>query len=207
MFYILHKLNSLLNDLILAIPVSVITAVIFWLVRRIIHKKRLGDNFKEARKKALWNEIIWVLFIFWTVLAFGGTLLPSKIELHWHYMNHLWGFSDFFTTPYFGSFFSMRFDISHMGLNVMMFVPIGLALPFVMKKENFGKVVLTGFCMTASIEFLQAFVRRESSLDDIICNTLGAAAGYGLYILMKLILPKFTEKCKTKAENFAPKFQ
>lgn len=202
MSHMIHMIRSLLDDLILAIPAAVVTAAIFILVRLIIHKKQLGSSFKEARRKSVWNEIIWGLFIFWTVLVFGGTLLPSKLELHWHSMNHLWGFSDFITRPYFGNFLDIRFDLSHSGMNVMMFVPIGLALPFVLKKERFWKVVLIGLCMTASIEFLQAFVRRETSLDDIICNTLGAAAGYGLYLLMKMLFPKFTEKCKTKAESF-----
>lgn len=196
----LYMLKSLLDDLILAIPVSIITAVIYWFVRRAIQKKRLGIKFKEARRKALWNEIIRVLFVFWAVLVLGGTLLPSRIELHHHYVNHLWKISNFITTPHFGNFFNMRLlDLRHSGINTAMFVPIGLALPFVLKKENLGKVVLIGFCMTASIEFLQAFVWRESSLDDIICNTLGTVIGYLLYLLMKLIFPKFSEKCKFKA--------
>lgn len=202
MRYLMHYiLKTITDELILALPLSIITAVIYWFVRRAIHKKRLGIKFKEVRKKAVWNEIIRLLLIFWAVIVFGGTLLPSRIELHWHYMNHLWGINEFITVPYFGNFFQMRFDISHSGLNIMMFVPIGLALPFVLKKENFGKIVLIGFCMTSTIEFLQAFVRRESSLDDIICNTLGAAAGYGLYLLMKKIFPKFTEKCRTRVNQ------
>lgn len=202
MRYLMHYiLDTITDELILALPAAVITAVIYWFVRRAIHKKRLGIKFKEVRKKALLNEIIRLLLIFWAIIVFGGTLLPSRIELHWHYVNHLWRISEFITTPYFGNFFDLIFESSHSGLNIMMFVPIGLALPFVLKKENFGKVILIGFCMTASIEFLQAFVRREASLGDIICNTLGAAAGYGLYLLMKLIFPRFTEKCKTKVKQ------
>ena len=81
-------------------------------------------------------------------------------------------------------------------------MPLGLALPFVLKKENFGKVVLIGFIITLLTEFLQGFTGRVGGIDDIIFNTLGAAAGYGLYLLMRLIFPKFTEKCKTKADKF-----
>lgn len=194
-----YILRSLFDDLILAIPAAIIAAAVCWFVRRGIHKKRLGSDFKDARKRAVWNEIIRALFVFWAALVIGGTLLPSRLELEWHSRNRLWKFSDFFTAPYFGNFLQLRVDAAHSGVNILMFVPIGAALPFVLKKGGFGRVVLTGLCMSAAIELLQAFIRRESSLDDIICNTLGAAAGYGLYRLVRLIFPKFAEKCAARA--------
>lgn len=83
-----------------------------------------------------------------------------------------------------------------------MFMPIGLALPFVLKRPTFGHTVLVGFCFTFYIEYLQGFSgQRDGNIDDVICNTLGAIAGFLLYLLMKLIFPKFTAKCMVKAEK------
>lgn len=203
-----NKINFFVDDLFLALPVSVITAVIYWFVRRAIHKKRLGYKFKGSHKKAVWNEVIRVLFVFWTALVFGGTLLPTRLDIVW-LSQHGWkirdliSFSpqwDFFAEAE-GLLYLRNYFSSHFLLNIMMFVPIGLALPFVLKKQNFGKVIIIGFCMSLLIELIQPFVHRGAALDDLICNTLGTVIGYLLYLLMKLIFPNFTEKCKIKINN------
>ena len=208
MFYRLESLlKSLFDDLFLAIPAAVITAVVYWVIRRALHKKRFGADFKEVRRKALLNEIIRLLLVLWLVLVFGGTLLPSKLEMEWHYMNNLWHFTDFFNAPHWDLVPGMirhhdiRSYLSHFALNAAMFMPIGLALPFVLKRGGFGKVVLIGFCMTFTIEFLQGFIDRDPGLDDVFFNTLGTVLGCLLYLLMKLLLPRFTEKCNVRAKK------
>ena len=73
--------------------------------------------------------------------------------------------------------------------NAAMFIPTGIVLPIVYKRLNsFWKVVLTGALISLAIELLQLlFFERVTDIDDLMLNTLGAAAGYGIYSLFRRI--------------------
>lgn len=192
-----------LRDLLLeSVPIVVIAALVYWFVRRHIHKKRFGADFKEIRKRARLNELIRLLLVIWAALIIDNTLIPPlrglpDLSIFLPHMPPSWGIiPEIFTR-------GIRSIIdTHNLLNALMFVPAGLALPFVMKRPRFGKAVLIGFCFTFVIEFLQGFSnQRDGNIDDVIFNTLGVMIGYALYLLMKLLLPKFTAKCMIKAET------
>lgn len=87
-------------------------------------------------------------------------------------------------------------------VNVALFVPLGLALPFLCKKASLLKTAIFGFACSFLIEFIQCFiVNRESNIDDLLCNTSGAVLGYLLYLLIKQLFAGFTEKGKTSADD------
>ena len=71
--------------------------------------------------------------------------------------------------------------------NVMMFIPSGIILPILYKRLNsFWKVTAAGALMSLGIEVLQLpFEVRASDVDDLILNTAGAMAGYGIYALFR----------------------
>ena len=71
--------------------------------------------------------------------------------------------------------------------NTAMFIPTGIMTPLIYKKRNsFTKTVLTGFLMSLIIEIIQLpFAVRASDVDDLILNTAGTLAGYGIYALVK----------------------
>ena len=65
-------------------------------------------------------------------------------------------------------------------MNVFLFVPIGLSLPFVLGKGRIPEffTVLAALAFTAGIEYLQyRYALGWCEVDDVIMNTLGAAAG------------------------------
>lgn len=69
-------------------------------------------------------------------------------------------------------------------LNMIMMMPFGFLLPLIWKNwRRFGKVILAGFGFSLLIEVLQLFNTRLSDVDDLIMNSLGAAAGYLVWIL------------------------
>ena len=68
-----------------------------------------------------------------------------------------------------------------MGLNMLLFMPIGILIPFVIRKCNLVKTLLIGFSLSTIIEILQMFSGRMSEMDDIIMNTLGTLIGFALY--------------------------
>ena len=71
--------------------------------------------------------------------------------------------------------------------NTAMFIPSGIILPVVYRKLNsFWKVIAVGALISLCIEFLQLpFSSRASDIDDLILNTLGVAAGYGIYAVFR----------------------
>ena len=71
--------------------------------------------------------------------------------------------------------------------NLAMFIPSGIVLPIVYKKlKSFWKVIAAGALISLCIELLQLpFASRASDIDDLILNTLGVAAGYGIYAIFR----------------------
>jgi len=70
--------------------------------------------------------------------------------------------------------------------NILWFVPFGFLLPIQMKKKNFVKVTAIGFAFSFAIESMQFLTRKGvAELDDLILNTLGVAAGYSIFALLR----------------------
>lgn len=79
--------------------------------------------------------------------------------------------------------------ISQVVANIIMFVPVGLLLPIVLKKCRVLKYTcLYSLLFTFSIEFVQYFIGRSCDIDDIIMNLIGSVLGYGIYKLFDKIL-------------------
>lgn len=69
-------------------------------------------------------------------------------------------------------------------LNIFMFMPLGFLLPFIWKEMRSPfKVLLAGAGYSLAIEVCQLFNNRVTDIDDLIMNTLGALAGYIVWIL------------------------
>lgn len=78
--------------------------------------------------------------------------------------------------------------------NIIMLVPLGFLLPVWFNKvDNWKKAALIGLAVSTVIEVTQLITSRGLfEFDDIIHNTLGAAAGY--------YIEKLTEKIFFKSE-------
>ena len=65
-------------------------------------------------------------------------------------------------------------------------------MPLLWKKfESFLRVFLTGLGMSLVNELLQLFTFRAVDIDDLLMNTLGAAAGYLIWRLLQKVFPAF----------------
>lgn len=68
--------------------------------------------------------------------------------------------------------------------NLLVFVPLGLLPPMIWKKcRGLMYGILPGFLFSLSVECLQYFTGRSVDIDDLLLNTLGAAAGWLLWKL------------------------
>ena len=78
-------------------------------------------------------------------------------------------------------------------LNILMFVPMGVFLPWVFPKlDRLYKAVLIFLGATLLIELLQAVLPggRAFDIDDILLNAFGGAIGYSLFALVSMLAGK-----------------
>ena len=71
--------------------------------------------------------------------------------------------------------------------NAALFLPVGIVWPVAFPKlDRFWKVVLAGALFSFLIELAQLpFAVRATDIDDLILNTAGCAAGYGIFCLIR----------------------
>ena len=82
--------------------------------------------------------------------------------------------------------------------NIAAFLPLGSILPVLNRKwRSLFKIILAGFALSCSVEILQLLTRVGCfDVDDLLLNTIGAAAGYGLFAVCNLIRRKWDGKEK-----------
>ena len=98
-------------------------------------------------------------------------------------------------------FLPMVADFKNTILNIILFVPLGIMLPFLWKKYNTLKTTLIfGVMMSLTIELLQLFTYRATDINDLIANTLGAVLGYFLFRIISYLVPSVRNVAKRKNE-------
>ena len=91
-------------------------------------------------------------------------------------------------------FLPMIADFKNTILNIILFIPLGIMLPFLWKKYNSLRATLIfGFCMSLAIELLQIFTYRATDINDLIVNTVGAVLGYFVFRTTSCIFPSVTK--------------
>ena len=83
---------------------------------------------------------------------------------------------------------------NQMILNVLLFLPFGLSLPFCLEKRIKHPILITtclAVVLSVSVEFLQYVLRcGYSEVDDVILNTLGAFLGTLSYLISRAVINK-----------------
>lgn len=74
--------------------------------------------------------------------------------------------------------------------NVLLFIPLGFALPILFFKISKIKTIVIGFTLSLAIELIQAtsglflgYNYRSCDIDDLILNTFGTIIGLAIYIV------------------------
>lgn len=148
------------------------------------------------------NEVIQlmiVLLLIWTII-YGGVQYNYTIKKIWDSINVLMltgnivviivvtlssrgGVSELILMP-FQSFKAAKIQpeiYRSMLMNVFLFFPLGLTLPYALPKKwkhNVLIAILFALTLSITIEFLQYYFHLgRAETDDVICNTLGCAIG------------------------------
>lgn len=216
-----HFLHYVIPDFLIevfaALPFVILICIIYWFIRRAWHKKRLGADFAETRRKCRLNEILRLLLVAWITAIFLLCLIPNDLlPKFWRLLSYgyweprytpvgshnrsfvplpSWVYIYFIYDDYGGGIdLGMILDMIY---NVILFIPLGIALPVIRKKANLWKTAAVGFCVTFVIEVLvQPFIERDPNMDDLLCNTLGTVIGYLIFMLLRKLFPRFIEKCQ-----------
>ena len=212
--YFLHYvIPEFLIEVFAALPFVILVCVIYWFIRRAWHKKRLGADFADTRRKCRLNEILRLLLVAWITAIFFLCLIPNDLTtkfwrlLSYGYWEERMSPVGFHNEPFnpFPSLIVYIIKDYHIGkgmildmiFNVILFMPLGVALPIIWRKANPWKTTLVGFAITFLIEVIvQPHIERDPTCDDLLCNTLGALFGYLLFMLLRKIFPKFIEICQ-----------
>lgn len=86
-------------------------------------------------------------------------------------------------------------DLSYIILNVLLFLPMGVFLPLICRKEKVGlkKTVIIILFLSLFIECIQFFfVGRLADIDDLIANTFGGMIGYTLYKFAVCLIKRYS---------------
>ena len=154
--------------------------IVFWTVGRLIvlrKQRSLGQRVERRREIWLWILVIYLIMLLQiTVFRFGLHWVPLEVPRKTN-------FEPLVTlrllTPW-AQFYNV------VG-NIVWFVPLGLALPQVFPRCRLGRTILLGALLSLTIEGLQyLFYTGITDVDDVLFNTLGAAAGWLLLLLWRL---------------------
>lgn len=77
--------------------------------------------------------------------------------------------------------------------NLLVFVPIGFFPALLFRKATWKRSATIGLALALFIEVVQYFIMRNTAVDDIILNTIGAVCGYWVYLLCRTFWKQLTE--------------
>ena len=78
--------------------------------------------------------------------------------------------------------------------NVVLFMPFGLFAALLWRDFGWKRALLTGVCITLSIESCQLCIGRTFDIDDLMLNTLGVFCGFLLALAVRRRFPRFAAK-------------
>ena len=65
--------------------------------------------------------------------------------------------------------------------NVLLFLPLGLLMPVLWRRERLRDALLAGLALSLGIEVVQLVLGRFLDVQDLLLNVLGAGLGWGLW--------------------------
>lgn len=141
---------------------------------------------KNTQAKLTFGLFIVYFFVLVWIIVF-------KMQFSFHDLPHFRGLN---LIPFAGSAAkNNRLDFHEILLNVLVFAPFGLYLGMLRRGRPFWKKIAAIAGVSLLFELLQfLFAIGGADVTDLIGNTLGGAAGIGLYGLLSRVLRGNTEK-------------
>ena len=180
-------LRHILNKLSGAIPLAIL-AVLLCAVGVSVAFAIFRLKYKKTKKFPLARVILWLALAGYLAMIVSVTLMRG----------HSYGqgnFRLFRAWREAWNIFSFK-NWANVLLNVAMFIPLGILLPWIHKLFRKWYVMLgSGFGFSLAIELFQTITSSGLfDVDDLFANTLGAIFGYGLYMALRSVFVKEERK-------------
>ncbi|KRF09901.1 VanZ family protein [Paenibacillus sp. Soil787] len=97
----------------------------------------------------------------------------------------------------------LRFGIDHPAsiafiANIILFVPMGYLVPFVLRKSSFLKTMGISLGIIVAIEIIQYVTNLGATdIDDVILNMTGCLIGYMVYMVSVELYKKWDKRFRT----------
>jgi glycopeptide antibiotics resistance protein len=159
------------------------------------------------KKLPIRRNLLYTALVVYTALVLGVTLFPIPIRVHANSGSGL----QYFFIPFKSILIDLNGDLYYavrnlLG-NIIMFMPLGVLLPLILRKRNFLSVLLISAAATVFIELTQVFIGalvgfhyRQFSVDDIILNLAGAILGYLIYKIIRKLTSNSIERREERQE-------
>ncbi|MBQ8134684.1 MAG: VanZ family protein [Clostridia bacterium] len=159
---------------------------IFYLVLSFVTKRPLG------------RKILISLFILYITAVASITLFPIIVDPPMPFTDKIIKLIPFSTiSEMLLTNSDLETTFLQIGGNIIMCIPFGAAIPFIIKHKKWYHYLLIGLTFPVLIELTQLLISvsinsyyRTIDIDDVILNFLGIMIGYGIY----KILPRFTKE-------------
>ena len=178
---------------VLALPVAAVFFLLTpWRQQRL---RRLGLHSGIAREVCILLFVMSVCGILSVTLRppFGwGSPLPEKKDV-WENIN-LIPFKMFRTYGCYIRWGNLLYILINFVGNMLVFLPLGFFPALLFRKAKWWRSVLVGGGISVFVEFGQFFLMRQSDIDDVILNALGALLGYWVFLLLRKLAPVTTSR-------------
>lgn len=139
---------------------------------------------KRPLRKA--GRLLFVLYlILLTYFLFFADWYDHQPGRHWQYHYNFIPFTEIRRFILYGKNLGIKSVFFNLFGNILGFLPFGFFLPVISPRmHHANRVIILGALCSTAVEFIQLITRTGvCDIDDVILNTIGAAAGYGIFIL------------------------
>ena len=161
----------------------------FFIFRKIAREK--GINFSFFHYLGVGVFLVYLLVVY-RVTGMGTIWDIGRYDslIRWHQVHVI-------------PFHNLQFDVPFLLLNILMTIPLGIILPTLWPEfRKLSKVAFTGFGLSLAIELSQLLNTRNTTIDDLLMNTLGAIIGYIIFVFFyKLFHPLTKLELRYKASR------
>lgn len=192
MYSLLNSMNFLFNDIFSISILCLPFLALIWLVVIRLARQR-GDSINWLRLVLISVFFLYLVEVFWNTISLDIFVMPLQLRGNINLVPIV-GIIKMAT-----SMIQSANPWSFINLfgNMALFIPFGLFLPLLFPNPDAAwKIILSGLCLSLSIEIWQLFLPRASDVDDLILNISGTLVGYLLFLLIKRILPTLVKRIR-----------
>lgn len=92
--------------------------------------------------------------------------------------------------------FGSSFFIHNVLGNILLFIPFGFFVSFILKTKKPGYIIIITFITSLVIEFTQLLIGRTFDVDDVMLNIIGGFLGYFVYLIIQVVYDKLPDILK-----------